>query len=76
VKALPIVIKILGVVGTIALIMVAGGIFLHRIEFFHEYTSNLARRFERAYAWCGWRIWQRLPYLLLGKGIYSLATKK
>lgn len=35
VKALPIVIKILGVVGTIALIMVAGGIFLHRIEFFH-----------------------------------------
>jgi len=35
VKALPIVIKILGVVGTIALIMVAGGIFLHRVEFFH-----------------------------------------
>lgn len=35
VKALPIVIKILGVVGTIALIMVAGGIFLHRVEFLH-----------------------------------------
>lgn len=36
VKALPIVIKILGIVGTIALIMVAGGIFLHRVEFFHH----------------------------------------
>ncbi|ANF49471.1 hypothetical protein A0O34_02400 [Chryseobacterium glaciei] len=35
VKALPIIIKILGVVGTIALIMVAGGIFLHRVEFLH-----------------------------------------
>lgn len=36
VKALPIVIKALGVIGTIALIMVAGGIFAHRIEFFHH----------------------------------------
>ncbi|MFP3594164.1 DUF808 domain-containing protein [Chryseobacterium sp. SIMBA_038] len=36
VKALPIVIKILGVVGTIALIMVAGGIFVHRVEFLHH----------------------------------------
>ncbi|MET3538265.1 DUF808 family protein [Chryseobacterium limigenitum] len=35
VKALPIVIKILAVVGTIALIMVAGGIFVHRVEFLH-----------------------------------------
>jgi len=36
VKALPIVIKALGIIGTIALIMVAGGIFAHRIEFFHH----------------------------------------
>ncbi|MFN1217779.1 DUF808 domain-containing protein [Chryseobacterium kwangjuense] len=36
VKALPVVIKALGVIGTIALIMVAGGIFAHRIEFFHH----------------------------------------
>ncbi|PTT74800.1 DUF808 family protein, partial [Chryseobacterium sp. HMWF001] len=36
VKALPIVIKALGVIGTIALIMVAGGIFAHRIEYFHH----------------------------------------
>lgn len=36
VKALPIVIKILGVVGTIALILVSGGIFLHNIDYFHH----------------------------------------
>lgn len=36
VKALPIVIKALGVIGTIALIMVAGGIFAHRIDYFHH----------------------------------------
>lgn len=36
VKALPIVIKALGVIGTVALIMVAGGIFAHRIDYFHH----------------------------------------
>ncbi|HCA07042.1 DUF808 family protein [Chryseobacterium sp.] len=36
VNALPVVIKALGVIGTIALIMVAGGIFAHRIEFLHH----------------------------------------
>ncbi|KMQ60046.1 membrane protein [Chryseobacterium angstadtii] len=36
VKALPVVIKALGVIGTIALIMVAGGIFAHRVEFLHH----------------------------------------
>jgi len=36
VDALPIIIKILGVVGTIALILVSGGIFAHRIEYFHH----------------------------------------
>ncbi|WP_312765010.1 DUF808 family protein [Epilithonimonas sp.] len=36
VKALPIVIKILGVVGTIALILVSGGIFHHHIEYIHH----------------------------------------
>ncbi|TSJ35897.1 DUF808 domain-containing protein [Mucilaginibacter corticis] len=32
VKALPLVIKLLGIVGTVALILVAGGIFLHHAE--------------------------------------------
>ena len=36
IKALPIVIKILGVVGTIALILVSGGIFLHNIDYIHH----------------------------------------
>jgi predicted DNA repair protein MutK len=36
VKALPVIIKILSVVGTIALILVSGGIFVHNIEYFHH----------------------------------------
>ena len=36
VKALPVIIKILSVVGTIALILVSGGIFVHNIDYFHH----------------------------------------
>jgi predicted DNA repair protein MutK len=36
IKALPLVIKFLGVVGTIALILVSGGIFLHNIDYVHH----------------------------------------
>lgn len=36
VKALPVIIRILSVVGTIALILVSGGIFVHNIEFLHH----------------------------------------
>jgi predicted DNA repair protein MutK len=36
VKSLPIIIRILSVVGTIALIFVSGGIFVHNIEYLHE----------------------------------------
>lgn len=36
VKALPVVIKILGVVGTIALLLVSGGIFIHNIDYIHH----------------------------------------
>jgi len=36
VKSLPVIIKILGVVGTIALILVSGGIFLHNIDYLHH----------------------------------------
>ncbi len=41
INLLPWVIKILGVVGTIALILVAGGIFLHNIEYVHHLVENL-----------------------------------
>lgn len=40
IKALPITIKVLSVVGTIALILVAGGIFSHNIEFFHNWLPQ------------------------------------
>lgn len=36
VKSLPVIIRILAVVGTIALLLVAGGIFVHNIEYFHH----------------------------------------
>ena len=36
IKALPIIIKVLGVVGTIALLLVSGGIFLHNIDYIHH----------------------------------------
>jgi predicted DNA repair protein MutK len=37
IRLLPLVIRFLGIVGTIALIMVAGGIFLHNIEVVHHW---------------------------------------
>lgn len=40
VKALPIVIKAFSVVGTVALLLVAGGIFTHQIEFLHHTLSD------------------------------------
>jgi len=40
VKALPIVIKIFSVVGTIALLLVSGGIFAHNIEYLHHILSE------------------------------------
>ncbi|MBC7914150.1 MAG: DUF808 domain-containing protein [Pyrinomonadaceae bacterium] len=36
VKSLPFIIRILAIVGTIALLLVAGGIFVHNIDYFHH----------------------------------------
>lgn len=41
VNALPVIIKILAVVGTLALILVSGGIFSHNIDYFHHLWPNL-----------------------------------
>ena len=41
VKSLPVIIKILSVVGTIALILVAGGIFVHNIAYLHNLFPTL-----------------------------------
>lgn len=41
INALPVVIKSLSVIGTIALILVSGGIFVHNIEFLHHILEAL-----------------------------------
>ncbi|QCX38264.1 DUF808 domain-containing protein [Aureibaculum algae] len=41
IKALPMVIRALGIIGTIALLLVAGGIFVHYIDFFHHVSEDL-----------------------------------
>jgi len=41
VKSLPVIIKILSVVGTIALILVSGGIFVHNITYLHNLFPSL-----------------------------------
>ena len=40
VNALPFIIKSLSVIGTIALLLVAGGIFVHNIEYFHHFLET------------------------------------
>ena len=40
VKALPYVIKGLSIVGTFALLLVSGGIFVHNVDFFHEFLPS------------------------------------
>lgn len=46
VKSLPIIIRILSVVGTIALILVSGGIFVHNIEYFHHLYPAVPSTFK------------------------------
>ncbi len=41
VVGLPVIIRVLGVVGTLALLLVAGGIFAHNIQFLHHLYPNL-----------------------------------
>lgn len=41
VKSLPIVIKVLAIVGTVALILVSGGIFVHNIDYLHHLLPNI-----------------------------------
>jgi predicted DNA repair protein MutK len=40
IKLLPMIIRLLGVVGTIALVLVAGGIFVHNIEVIHHWMPD------------------------------------
>ncbi|MEG0926156.1 DUF808 domain-containing protein [Chryseobacterium sp.] len=75
VKALPIIIKILGVVGTIALILVSGGIFAHNIHFLHDLLPTWpAMLKEFTFGIVGGL--GAVALFTIGKAIYSLATKK
>lgn len=75
VKALPIVIKALGIIGTIALILVAGGIFDHNIDFLHHSLPTWNEVVKQVlFGLAGGLI--ALFLITGGKKIYSLATKK
>jgi predicted DNA repair protein MutK len=41
VKSLPVIIKLLGFIGTIALLLVSGGIFAHNIEYLHHFLERI-----------------------------------
>lgn len=41
VKSLPIVIRLLSIVGTIALLLVSGGIFSHNVPFLHDFMPSI-----------------------------------
>ena len=41
VKALPKIVKSLSVIGTIALLLVSGGIFVHKIEYLHHFLEGI-----------------------------------
>ena len=41
IRALPLVIKSLSVIGTIALLLVAGGIFSHKVEYIHHVLDEI-----------------------------------
>ena len=74
VKALPIVIKILGVVGTIALILVSGGIFDHYIDTLHHFlptVPDMAKQF--LYGTVAGLI--MVPLVLGGKKVYAMVKK-
>jgi len=75
VKALPLVIKALGIIGTIALILVAGGIFDHNIDYLHHSLPTWHETLKQVlFGIVGGLI---AVFLITGgKKIYSLATKK
>jgi len=74
VKALPFVIKALGVIGTIALILVAGGIFDHNIDQLHHALPTWHETLKQViFGIVGGLI--ALFLISGGKKVYALATK-
>ena len=74
VKALPWVIKGLGVIGTVALILVAGGIFDHNIDYLHHLLPNVPSMAKQAiYGIMGGLL--MVPFIILFKKIFSSLKK-
>lgn len=74
VKALPWVIKGLGVVGTVALILVAGGIFDHNIDYLHHLMPNLPEMLKQIiYGILGGLI--MVPVFMLFKRAFKFVKK-
>ncbi|EKB59923.1 DUF808 domain-containing protein [Bergeyella zoohelcum] len=74
VNALPIIIRSLSVIGTVALILVAGGIFVHNIDYFHHFLPMLPGILTEAILGLvgGFAV---LFIMLLGKKIFSYFKK-
>ena len=74
VKALPWVIKALGVIGTVALILVAGGIFDHNIDYLHHLMPNVPSMLKQAiYGIVGGLV--MLPVFILFKRAFKFVKK-
>ena len=74
VKALPWVIKGLGVIGTVALILVAGGIFDHNIDYLHHLLPNFPSMAKQAiYGIVGGLV--MVPFFILFKKGLALLKK-
>nr|WP_314497173.1 DUF808 family protein [uncultured Chryseobacterium sp.] len=75
VDALPWIIKALGVIGTIALIMVAGEIFAHRVDYLHHILPSWPAILKQVvFGLVGGLI--GVVLFTGGKKVYSLITKK
>lgn len=74
VKALPWVIKALGVIGTVALILVAGGIFDHNIDYLHHLLPNVPSMLKQAiYGIVGGLV--MVPIFMLFKRAFKFVKK-
>lgn len=74
VKSLPIIIKALSVIGTIALLLVSGGIFDHNIELVHQFLPKVTEMAKHAF----FGIVAGLAMFVIvtgGKKVYSLIKK-
>lgn len=75
VKSLPIVIKILGFVGTIALLLVSGGIFVHNIDYLHHILPTVAPTIKE-FAFGLMAGLMVVAILTVGKKVFSFATRR